>query len=85
MSCLIGVSFNYQTSQSIRSLFIAGISCGVPPAVNNTAEVPQIPVSFEGTYTYSCLAGYETSDPLTTQCQSDGSWSLTTPPTCNSE
>ena len=36
-------------------------------------------------YTYSCLAGYETSDSLTTQCLSDGSWSLATLPTCNSK
>ena len=65
-------------------MVVLGISCGVPPAGDNT-EVPQNSVVFEGTYTYSCLTGYETSDSLTTQCLSDGSWSLATPPACSSE
>ena len=63
---------------------IIGVSCGIPPAGENT-EVPQNRIPFEGTYTYSCLTGYETSDSLTTQCLSDGSWSLATPPSCSSK
>ena len=62
-----------------------GISCGVPPEGNNTVTVPQDNLLYEQMYNYSCLTGYETSDSLTTQCLSDGSWSLTTPPTCSSE
>ena len=62
---------------------VVGISCGIPPAGDNT-EVPQDSVVFEGTYTYSCLAGYETSDSLTTQCLADGSWSSPAP-TCGSK
>ena len=62
-----------------------GISCGVPPKGSNTVTVPQDNLLYEQMYNYSCLTGYETSDSLTTQCLSDGSWSLATPPTCNSE
>ena len=65
------------------SAHIIGVSCGIPPAGDNTV-VPQNSVVFEGTYTYSCLTGYETRDSLTTQCLSDGSWSSPAP-TCSSE
>ena len=69
----------------ISKLYISGISCGVPPEGTNTVTVPQDNLLFEQMYNYSCLTGYETSDSLTTQCLSDGSWSLTTLPTCSSE
>ena len=64
---------------------VTGVSCGVPPEGTNTVTVPQDNLLYEQMYNYSCLTGYETSDSLTTQCLSDGSWSLAIPPSCSSE
>ena len=64
---------------------ILEISCGMPPEGTNTVAVPQDNLLYEQTYNYSCLTGYETSDSITTQCLSDGSWSLATSPICSSK
>ena len=64
---------------------ILEISCGMPPEGTNTVAVPQDNLLYEQMYNYSCLTGYETSDSLTTQCLSDGSWSLATSPICSSK
>ena len=77
---------DFFSAQSFNAvLCFIGISCGIPPEGTNTVTVPQDNLLFEQMYNYSCLTGYETSDSLTTQCLSEGSWSLPSPPSCNSE
>ena len=57
-----------------------GLSEGVN-TVNLTAnEIDGL--SYLESYTYSCIEGYTTTDPLTTLCQPDGSLSVTNPPNC---
>lgn len=37
--------------------------------------------TFDDTYTYACLDGYESDQPLTVTCLTDGTWS-SHPPEC---
>ena len=60
------------------------ISCGIPPNGTNTEAVPQTSLSYEGTYNYTCITGYE-STSLTTMCLSDTTWSLPNGAECNSK
>ena len=59
--------------------------CGVPSYGTNTQLVPQVSLSYQDTYNYSCLTGYETNGDITTECLANGSWSLSNPPVCNSK
>ena len=61
------------------------ILCGAPPNGTNTQAVPQVSLLYQDTYNYSCLTGYETNDVITTECLSNGSLSLDSPPTCTSK
>ena len=60
------------------------ISCGVPPAGDNT-NVPSDSLLYQDSYEYTCLDGYETNDTVTTNCLADRSLSLANPPNCTSE
>ena len=59
--------------------------CGVPSYGTNTQLVPQVSLSYQDTYNYSCLTGYETNDDITTECLANGSMSLDGAPACSSE
>ena len=60
------------------------VSCGTPPDGVNT-NTPTDSLSYQDTYDYTCLTGYETKDIATTECLADGSFKLKTPPTCTSK
>ena len=64
--------------------FYLEISCGVPPAGDNT-NVPSDSLLYQDAYDYTCLDGYDTNDTLTTNCLSNGSFSLDSPPACTSK
>ena len=64
---------------------ITEISCGIPLDGINTQTIPQVNLLHQDTYNYSCLAGYETNDNITTECQADGSWSVESSPNCTSK
>ena len=64
---------------------LIGAPCGIPPNGTNTQPVPQVSLLYQDTYNYSCLAGYETNDNITTECLADGSWSLESLPNCTSK
>ena len=75
-----GLSGVKQLSGCILAITCPGLSEGVN-TVNLTAnEIDGL--SYLESYTYSCIEGYTTTDPLTTLCQPDGSLSVTNPPTC---
>ena len=62
------------------------VFCDKPSEGVNTEVVPPTlngGLSYLEIYTYSCLAGYETTDELSTVCKPDGTLSLATPPTCH--
>ena len=66
----------------------SAITCPAPSPGVNTVSLTANEIdglSYLESYTYSCMEGYNTTDPLTTICQPDGSLSLTTPPVCNGE
>ena len=65
-------------------LLFLEISCGVPPAGDNT-NVPSDSLLYQDSYEYTCLDGYETNDTVTTNCLADRSLSLANPPNCTSE
>ena len=58
------------------------MTCGKPPPGIKTEPVDDISLTFEQTYTYICMEGYENSIGLTTACEADKGWSLDPPPTC---
>ena len=64
--------------------FFAEVSCGVP-AIGGNTETPSVSLSYQDTYNYSCLTGYNTSNVITTECLADGSLSLDSPPFCTSK
>ncbi|XP_071491017.1 LOW QUALITY PROTEIN: sushi, von Willebrand factor type A, EGF and pentraxin domain-containing protein 1-like [Diadema antillarum] len=47
--------------------------CGGPPMILN-GVASYIPTTFESTANYSCLTGYQSSTPLTLQCDAAGMW-----------
>ena len=57
-----------------------GLSEGVNTEALTANEIDGL--SYLESYTYSCKEGYNTTDPLTTLCQPDGSLSLSTAPEC---
>ena len=61
-----------------------GISCGVPPAGINTS-VASNSLFYEDSYNYTCLDGFVTNDPVTTECLANGTFSLDNPPSCTSQ
>ena len=62
---------------------IIEISCGAPDNGTNTVPVDESTnILFNEGYCYECLPGYETTDPLVTVCQADGTFSLSPPPNC---
>ena len=61
---------------------ILEIICPGPQPGTNTVEVPETDLKYQELYTYSCKDGYNTSDEISTVCQSDGSLSLNSPPKC---
>ena len=75
-----GLSGVKQLNVCILAITCPGLSEGVN-TVNLTAnEIDGL--SYLESYTYSCMEGYATTDPLTTLCQPDGSLSVTNPPNC---
>ena len=64
----------------ILAITCPGLSAGVNTVNLTTNEIDGL--SYLESYTYSCIEGYTTTDPLTTLCQPDGSLSLTNPPNC---
>ena len=63
--------------------FVA-ITCPAPAEGTFTDPIPDNILNgmmYLQSYTYTCLAGYITDDPLTVQCQPDGTLSIT-PPVC---
>lgn len=66
-------------------LVIAGVRCGIPPDGAFTREVPQEVLVYQERFTYTCVTGYVTDEPTTTECQADGTFTLTTPPECSSK
>ena len=63
----------------------AEIKCGIPPNGTNTQTVPQVSLSYQDTYNYSCLTGHVTNDNITTECLANGSLSVDSPPNCTSK
>ena len=62
--------------------------CAPPPAGTNTRDIPpnlQQGFNYLQVYTYECIEGYETTDPVVTVCRPDGTKSLGTAPTCISK
>ena len=74
-------------STSFWDLFcnILEIFCSPPQPGTNTVEVPGTNLKYQEIYTYSCKDGYNTSDEISTVCQSDGSLSVNNPPSCSGE
>ena len=62
----------------------AEVSCGIPPNGSFT-ETPQSILRYSDVYNYSCISGYGTNQPIMTQCQADGTFSLKDPPSCSSK
>ncbi len=62
---------------------ITGVSCG-PPGNGSNADKEVTSELYEGVATYTCITGYETSDPLTLTCDETGAWSGD-PPSCERE
>ena len=75
---------NLKQSELGHKTTFAEISCGIPPNGVET-EIPIHNLTYPDTYNYSCLTGYETNDDITTECLSNGSLSLDSPPNCTSE
>ena len=69
--------------------YSAGITCDAPPAGDNTepipAELAMSGLDYLETYTYSCLAGFGTTDDLCVVCMPDGTLSMDTAPNCTCE
>ena len=59
------------------------ITCPAPESGMNTEDVHVNSLKYLESYTYSCMYGYETSDKIYTECLSNGSLSLTSPPNCS--
>ena len=64
--------------------YLVEVFCGTPPHGLYT-EIPQTVLMYLDTYNYSCMDGYWTNDPILTQCQADGTFSLNNPPVCTSK
>ena len=57
--------------------------CSAPSDGSQTVEVDNSKSYLTGmTYTYVCNEDFATADDVVTTCQADGSWSLTSLPTC---
>ena len=78
-------TINKQCFQLYYISFILGVSCGVPPDGTNTVPVPLDNFVYQQVYTYSCITGYVTKEPATTECLADRSWSLNKGPNCTSK
>ena len=62
---------------------ISGKSCG-PPEDGVNAYTAVTSELYQGVATYTCVNGYNTSDPLTRTCNQTGAWNGY-PPNCQSE
>ena len=66
-------------------IFLKATSCDSPQEGYNTIAVNTTEVfAFHDIYTYTCLDGYETDEPLTVVCLTNGTWS-SHPPECTGE
>ena len=67
---------------NISLVDISAVVCGIPPSGINTAPVVPTSIVYPNSYTYSCIANFETGGSLESKCLADGSWSLQPAPTC---
>ena len=75
-----GLSGVKQLNVCILAITCPGLSEGVNTVSLTANEIDGL--SYLESYTYSCIEGYATTDPVTTLCQPDGSLSVTNPPNC---
>ena len=63
---------------------LSGVDCPLPVSGGPELEpVPQdLDMMYQDRYIYECIAGYYTHNHSVVTCLSDGTLSLTTPPTC---